>query len=128
MTVKPKPIAYSYIRFSTPAQLKGDSLRRQLDKSQKYADDHGLDLREDFTIKDLGVSAYRGLNASKGALSVFLEEAKEGKIPVGAFLLVENPDRLSRLTPFEAFDIFSNIIKAGIPLLDRENLHENFTG
>jgi len=39
-----KPIAYSYIRFSTPEQLKGDSLRRQLEKSQNYADEHGLDL------------------------------------------------------------------------------------
>jgi len=28
--------AYSYIRFSTPEQLKGDSLRRQLESSRKY--------------------------------------------------------------------------------------------
>jgi len=112
-----KPIAYSYIRFSTPEQLKGDSLRRQLDKSQKYAEEHGLDLSADFTIKDLGVSAFHGLNAKKGELGVFLTAVKEGRIPVGAYLLIENLDRLSRLTPFEAFDIFSNIIKGGINIV-----------
>jgi len=32
-----KKKAYSYIRFSTPEQLKGDSLRRQLESSRKYA-------------------------------------------------------------------------------------------
>jgi|GEM_PF-5511149 len=29
--------AYSYIRFSTPEQLKGDSLRRQKEASEQYA-------------------------------------------------------------------------------------------
>jgi len=29
--------AYSYIRFSTPEQLKGDSLRRQLESSREYS-------------------------------------------------------------------------------------------
>ncbi len=112
-----KPIAYSYIRFSTPEQLKGDSLRRQLEKSQNYADEHGLNLRENFTIKDLGVSAFHGLNTEKGELAIFLKAVKEGKIPSGAYLLIENLDRLSRLTPFEAFDIFSNIIKGGINIV-----------
>jgi len=117
MNLDIKPIAYSYIRFSTPEQLKGDSLRRQLEKSQQYAQVHGLDLRDDFTIKDLGVSAFRGLNAEKGELGVFLTAVREGKVPSGSYLLIENLDRLSRLTPFEAFDIFSNIIKGGINIV-----------
>jgi len=36
------PICISYVRFSTPEQLKGDSLKRQLKLSQEYADKHGL--------------------------------------------------------------------------------------
>jgi len=50
-------------------------------------------------------------------LAIFLKAVKDGKIPVGAYLLIENIDRLSRLTPLEAFDIFSNIIKAGINIV-----------
>ena len=34
--------AYSYIRFSTPEQIKGDSLNRQLQLSKSYAKHHNL--------------------------------------------------------------------------------------
>jgi len=37
-------IAYSYIRFSSPELLKGDSLRRQLELSEEYAHKNGLRL------------------------------------------------------------------------------------
>ena len=47
-------VAYSYIRFSTPEQMKGDSLRRQLEASRKYAAEHDLVL--DDTLRDLGKS------------------------------------------------------------------------
>ena len=36
--------AYSYIRMSTDTQLKGDSLRRQLEASKAYAENHNLEL------------------------------------------------------------------------------------
>ena len=39
--------AYSYIRMSTDAQLKGDSLRRQLENSSRYIADNNLELVED---------------------------------------------------------------------------------
>jgi DNA invertase Pin-like site-specific DNA recombinase len=39
-----KPPAYSYIRISTPEQLRGDSLRRQLEASTAYAFANGLEL------------------------------------------------------------------------------------
>ncbi|HRJ73015.1 MAG TPA: recombinase family protein, partial [Terrimicrobiaceae bacterium] len=35
-------VAYSYIRFSSPAQMKGDSLGRQTEASETYAREHGL--------------------------------------------------------------------------------------
>lgn len=38
-----KPRAYSYVRFSSPDQEKGDSLRRQVELSEQYAIKHGLD-------------------------------------------------------------------------------------
>jgi DNA invertase Pin-like site-specific DNA recombinase len=39
-TATTKPTAYSYIRFSTPEQIKGDSLRRQVELSEAYAAKH----------------------------------------------------------------------------------------
>jgi hypothetical protein len=35
--VEPRPKAYSYVRFSTPEQAKGDSLRRQTDRARAWA-------------------------------------------------------------------------------------------
>lgn len=52
---------YSYMRFSTDEQLKGDSLRRQSDAAKTYADSHGLELDEELTYRDLGDQAITGL-------------------------------------------------------------------
>lgn len=65
------PIAYSYVRFSTAEQAKDDSLRRQDDKAKAYADTHGLTLDESLTIRDSGVSAFKGANAEEGNLTVW---------------------------------------------------------
>ena len=86
--------AFSYSRFSSPEQRKGDSLRRQVEASRKFAQAHGLELDEG--LSDIGISAYRGANRYKGALARFLQLVREGKVPKGSFLLVESLDRLSR--------------------------------
>jgi DNA invertase Pin-like site-specific DNA recombinase len=110
-----KAKAFSYIRFSTPEQLKGDSLRRQLEASRKYALDNDLDLDE--SLQDLGVKAFHGLNRLKGALGRFLQLVKSGRIARGSYLIVENLDRLSREDVDEAYDQFRSIIKAGITIV-----------
>ena len=56
--VKPAK-AYSYLRFSTPEQLKGDSQRRQLEAARAYALEQGLELDESLTFQDLGVSGFK---------------------------------------------------------------------
>ncbi len=104
--------AYSYIRMSTEVQLRGDSLRRQLEKSQKYAEAHGLAL--DDSLRDIGVSAFRGRNKKKGALRGFLDLVESGKIPPGTTLLVEHFDRLSREHVLEAHSLFLRLITSGI--------------
>jgi DNA invertase Pin-like site-specific DNA recombinase len=76
--------AYSYIRMSTETQLKGDSLRRQLEASENYAKNNNLELVDSIdglSLKDIGVSAYKGKNAQKGVLSVFLDALESDKIP-----------------------------------------------
>jgi DNA invertase Pin-like site-specific DNA recombinase len=109
------PVAYSYLRFSSAEQLKGDSLRRQLDKSRSYAAEHGLTLDE--TLQDHGVSAFRGKNRERGALGRFLQLVNQGKVAQGSYLLVESLDRLSRESPLKAMRPFSDLIEAGIRIV-----------
>src|SRR5690242_9369427 len=103
------PIAVSYLRFSTPEQAKGDSLRRQTEASEKWCDRNGLAL--DTTIRDLGVSAHRGKHRSdKAALGRFLEEVKAGRVPRGSYLVIENLDRLSREEERTALRLWLDIL------------------
>jgi DNA invertase Pin-like site-specific DNA recombinase len=106
--------AYSYARFSDPNQSEGDSLRRQTAKARRYAEQHKLDLDETLHFRDLGVSAFRGKNAETGKLSEFIEAVRAGVIKQGSVLLVENFDRLSRLPPLDAVNLFNDILKMGV--------------
>lgn len=112
-----RPIAFSYVRMSTDAQSKGDGRRRQLDMSRRYASLHNLDLDENFSLEDIGVSAWKGTNASVGNFSKIMEAIKTGTIPTGSYLLVENLDRISRQQPNLALTTFMNIINAGITVV-----------
>ena len=114
--VKPNGIAYSYIRFSRPEQLKGNSLRRQKRDSAAYAAEHNLEL-DGRSMEDLGISGFRGKNAIDGALAGFLEGVRTGKVEPGSTLLVESLDRLSRDLVTDALTQFLNIINAGITIV-----------
>lgn len=89
-----RPRAYSYLRFSTPEQAQGDSFRRQLEMSRRYAEVQGLELDETFSFEDLGVSAYHGKNATEGALADFIDAVDDGRVLPGSYLLVESLDPL----------------------------------
>src|SRR5437867_425154 len=89
-------VAYSYIRFSSRQQAEGDSLRRQTEKAEDYCQRKGWTLDASLTLRDLGVSAFRGDNALLGNLGVFLAAVKKGTVPAGSVLIVESFDRLSR--------------------------------
>lgn len=112
-----RPKAYSYIRMSTDIQLKGDSLRRQLEASRKYAEAHGLDLVTDVELHDIGVSAYSGKNIASGSFGRFLAAVREGKIEKGSYLLVESFDRMSRQEPIVALQPFMDIVNSGLKLV-----------
>ncbi|MDD5198186.1 MAG: recombinase family protein [Terrimicrobiaceae bacterium] len=107
-------VAYSYIRFSSPAQMKGDSLGRQTKASEEYAREHGLYIDGNLHIQDLGISAFHGKNATEGKLAGFLTAIRTGHVPAGATLLVESLDRLSREQVTDALTQFLQIIKAGV--------------
>jgi len=105
------PLSYSYIRFSTPDQLEGDSQRRQLELSINYCEKNNLKLNESTTIKDLGVSALQGTHIKEGFLGHFFEAVKTGTIERGSYLLIEDFDRLSRQDPLDAQNFFPQILK-----------------
>lgn len=130
-TIKPK--AYSYIRMSTDIQARGDSTRRQLESSKKYAIQNQLELVE--TLEDIGISAYKGKNATEGALGLFIQALESDKIESGSYLLVESLDRLSRESVLNAFELFTKILRAGITIVTlsdnqvytNESLNGNFS-
>lgn len=111
-----RPKAYSYIRFSTPEQEKGDSLRRQTLAASQYAQRHGLEL-VDASYQDLGVSAFRGANADTGKLAEFMEAVRGEVIPRGSYLLIESMDRLSRAKPRKAIRLLESICEEGITVV-----------
>lgn len=109
------PTAYSYIRMSTDQQIRGDSLRRQLDLSRQWAQRHSVTLDE--SLRDIGVSAWKGKNRREGALGRFLNMVEDGRVRRGSFLLVESLDRLSRDQVLEALSLFLEIIRSGVTIV-----------
>lgn len=119
-----EPKAYSYLRFSTPEQAKGDSLRRQTELSKEWASRRGITFDEELTFQDLGVSAFRGDNAETGKLGEFLEAVRAGVVSKGSYLLIESLDRLSRDRPRKAVRLMEDIVEAGITLVTMADRRE----
>lgn len=129
-----KPRCYSYLRFSTTEQAKGDSARRQIELSETYAHEHGLDLDDSLKLRDRGLSAYHGDHRTKGTLGLFLRLVEDGEVPRGSTLIVESLDRLSREQTLDALNLFTSIIRAGIKVVTlqdnmeytQESINANF--
>jgi DNA invertase Pin-like site-specific DNA recombinase len=95
---------------------------------------HSIPLVENY--RDLGVSAFRGKNADRGALKAFLDRVESGLIQPGSYLIVESLDRLSRTDITYALQLFLGLINTGIVVVtltddrvyDREKINDgNFT-
>src|SRR5262245_59121883 len=113
----PQPTCYSYVRFSQPSQADGDSLRRQTEKAEAYCQRRGWTLDRSLTLRDLGVSAFRGDNAAVGNLRTFLDAVTRGTVLPGSVLLVESVDRISRQGIDEGYDLCKGILKKGVRLV-----------
>ena len=109
--------AYSYIRFSRPEQIKGDSLRRQTAGSEAYCQRKGYHLNTSLVLTDLGISAFKGRNVEQGALGAFLDAVKSKRVKPGSVLIVESLDRLSRNQVGEALELFLGILRKGIEIV-----------
>jgi DNA invertase Pin-like site-specific DNA recombinase len=118
-----EPVAYSYIRFSHPAQAAGDSLRRQTEAAADWCRRNRIRLDTSTTFRDLGKSAFLGdhrKNPDRHALARFLalvENEQKRRIPRGSYLIIENLDRLSREHIRPALTLLLNLIEAGIRIV-----------
>ena len=70
-------------------------LASQEDLFEPFCERHGLIPNKDHVI-DEGLSAYHGLHYKKGNLGGFLQARRDGLIPAGSVLVVEEWDRFSR--------------------------------
>lgn len=123
---------YSYCRFSARQQEQGDSIRRQIamrDAWMMRHPEHTLDTV--VSLRDLGVSAFRGknLDPETGDLGKFLALVRGGKIGQGSILLIERLDRFSRLPPSKSIRALTELVESGVSIqtLDPEQLitHSN---
>ena len=113
--MKLQPFVISYARYSSTAQREGTSLERQAEYAQRWADAHGMTLNT--TLRDQGISAFKGKHADKGELGGFLRDVEDGKVPRGSVLVVEGLDRLSREKALKAMGQFAAIIDKGITIV-----------
>lgn len=113
------PRCYSYLRFSSKEQAKGDSIRRQTEARDQWVARMGLALDEDLVLTDRGISAFKGSHreGDRAALAGFLDLVKSGDVPRGSYLLVENLDRLSREHIRPALTLLLNLIDAGVKVV-----------
>jgi DNA invertase Pin-like site-specific DNA recombinase len=109
--------AYSYVRYSTPEQAKGDSVRRQVALSEAWSRKKGIPLDASLRMSDKGKSAYSEKNRTEGALGKFLADVAAGRVPRGSYLLVESLDRLSRAQVRSALRLFLGLLDAGITIV-----------
>jgi DNA invertase Pin-like site-specific DNA recombinase len=110
-------IAFSYLRVSSAKQAGEDrsGLDRQGDAFITFCDRHGLIPSLD-PVVDKGISAYRGSNRRRGALAAFLEAARNGTIPEGSVLVVEDLDRFSREAPSYAEANLHQVFELGLAI------------
>jgi DNA invertase Pin-like site-specific DNA recombinase len=149
MSTKPAApaVAYSFVRFSTPEQLKGDSLRRQTQATEEWCRRNGVILDLTTTLHDLGKSAFtKGkrqardddgmaavpeladlVNPDRRALAGFLELIKKRRVPRGSYLIIENLDRLSRDDTVPATHLLTGILLAGVRVVQLKPVEQVLT-
>src|SRR5262245_53950873 len=114
---KTPAVGYSYCRFSTPEQARGDSLRRQSEKAAAWCERHNVRLDTATTLRDLGRSAFTGKhrqNPDRNALAAFLKLVEDKRVAAGSYLIVESLDRLTREHIRPALTLLLNLIEAGV--------------
>jgi DNA invertase Pin-like site-specific DNA recombinase len=115
---KTKVKLFSYARFSSTLQKEGDSIHRQLTLAEEFVATHpqfNFELINEY--EDDGRSAYHGKHLTVGRLGEFLTDVKAGRIESGAWLGIEDFDRLDRRNYLDAKVVFEELINAGVTIV-----------
>ncbi|HBE68279.1 MAG TPA: hypothetical protein DDW52_09050, partial [Planctomycetaceae bacterium] len=111
------PVGFSYLRFSRPEQAKGDSRRRQEAFAPEFCKRNNITLNETLRFADEGKSGFKGAHLkSDGALTRFLQHIERGDVKRGDYLIVENVDRLTRQSLYEAEGLLFSILEKGVKI------------
>lgn len=82
-----------------------------------WCEQHGREL-DPLSLRDAGVSAFRGKNRAGGALGRFLDLAKKGELGANPVLLIEDLDRFSRAAPLETVEsVITDVVRAGVTVV-----------
>ncbi|MFV7666876.1 recombinase family protein [Shewanella algae] len=115
------PLAHSYIRFSSAAQEKGDSIARQTASAASWSEKHGIPL-SDVVYRDLGISAFK--KVERPGLRQLTESIRAGIIRRGDYILLERLDRLSRKDLDIAQEEIKSILRMGVNIIAIEDALE----
>ncbi|MCC4854833.1 recombinase family protein [Vibrio lentus] len=108
---------YSYKRFSSVEQKKGNSLERQNNYAIEIAKKYKLKLNEDLDMTDEALLAFHDEHVSKGVLGTFIKAVQDGAVASGSILIVESLDRLSRQLPLQAQMQFNDLLEIDITII-----------
>lgn len=109
-------LAFSYVRFSSLKQRHGDSLKRQNELVANWLLAHPDYALSDVRFADLGKSGWSGEHLDN-AFGRLLAAIKNGTIPKGSAVLIEQIDRAGRMEPLDMLEVLSRIVKAGVDLV-----------
>lgn len=110
--------AHSYIRFSSSAQEKGDSINRQIASATAWSERNGIPL-SDVVYRDLGISAFKKVD--RPGLRQLTESIRAGIIRQGDYILLERLDRLSRKDLDIAQEEIKSILRMGVNVVAIED-------
>jgi len=108
------PVLIPYSRFSRGRQEAGVSQERQDEMAQRAAAEEGVEVDRTLSLKDKGVSAFRGANWRCGDLGKFIDLVDAGVVPKGSILCFERVNRLSRTGWREQARQWTEILSRGI--------------
>lgn len=115
---------FSYNRVSLPQQAKaGQGVMRQIQDSEAFCREHGLELDTTLRLVDAGRSAYKGQHLCEGGdLARLLALAEAGQLGSHPLLIIEALDRISRLEMLDALDlILIPLFRSGVTILSLED-------
>jgi len=113
-------VAYSYMRFSSPRQERGDSIKRQTEARDNWLKRNpGVVAAADGDYRELGTSSFRGKHRldDKTALKQFITAVESGRVKPGSILIVESFDRLTREEFGEAAEFVLGLVNRGVRIV-----------